>query len=368
MSTLCIEKNGDITEYVLCEGDLPLRYERVSASESVQPEDIFLAKADRVCAGLEAMFVQLGNGLQAFLPFSECVNGVPASGKLIPVQVKRAPHGNKCAYVTRDISLAGKYLILLPYSRTVSVSSRITDPQERNRLLAIAHENIEGFGVILRTQAENIPDSVMIAEAEELKATFRRLEERITSSSVPCRLSGDSNPAEVFLRDEKDIERVLCSEPMDLPVPVTVTEKPVSAKLRRELEQAFRRNVWLPCGGYLTVDLCEALTVFDVNSGKYTGSGKSADKSFLRLNTEAARKCAEILRLRNIGGNILIDFVDMKTDGERDAVIDTMTEAFRQDRAKTVIYGFTKLGLMEISRKRTGTVQTYTSSPEKEER
>ncbi|MBO2517712.1 MAG: hypothetical protein CW338_10690 [Clostridiales bacterium] len=226
-----------------------------------------------------------------------------------------------------------------------------------------------GMGVIMRTQSEKIPDFTIESEAGTLMDSFESLKKKIAGLSAPCRLSSAPDPAEAFLRDEKDIDSILSNIPLSLsyPVPVTVTGSPVSSTLRSELEKIFKHNVWLPCGGFLTVDICEALTVFDVNSGKYTGNGKNANKSFLKLNLEAARKCAEILRLRNIGGNILIDFVDMRTDDDRAAVISAITESFRQDRAKTVIYGFTALGLLEISRKRTGPVQKYDPYPEKED-
>lgn len=365
MKQLYVEQlNGKIACAVM-DGSSLLSYQEESSQ--IQSEQIYLAKADRVLKGMEAIFIRLTKDQNGFLPFSECKEK-PLSGQTILVQVKKPPIGDKLPYCTTDISIAGHFVILTPFSNRITVSSRISDPETMERLRTLGKASApENMGLILRTESADAQPDKVKAEVQQLLDKWHSIQEKAKNVPAPCFLQEKEPLLSCILRDEKGgfdkIVTNLATFPFPVPCPVQYAENPFSlANVQRKLEKSLSRKVYLPCGGYLIIDPTEALTVIDVNSGKFTGKKSGTESSFLALNREAAKEIARLLRLRNIGGIILIDFVDMQTEEGRAAVLEAMQEACSADTAKTVLHGFTSLGLMEMTRKKTGPA-LHTTSP-----
>lgn len=365
MKQLYVEqKNGKIACAVMDASSL-LSYQEESGQ--IQSEQIYLAKADRAMKGMEAIFIRLTKDQNGFLPYSEC-REKPLSGQTVLVQVKKPPIGDKLAYCTTDISIAGHYVILTPYSQKIAVSSRITDAKASEALRALGEEIApESMGLILRTESADAQPDEVKAEVQQLLDKWHSIQEKAKNASAPCFLQEKEPLLSCILRDEKGgFEKIftnLVAFPVPAPCPVQFAESPFTlANVQRKLEKSLSRKVYLPCGGYLIIDPTEAMTVIDVNSGKFTGKKAGTESTFLSLNKEAAKEIARLLRLRNIGGIILIDFVDMQTEDSKAAVLQALQEACNMDTAKCVIHGFTSLGLLEMTRKKTGPA-LHTVSP-----
>lgn len=325
----------------------------------IQAEQIYLARVDRIMKGMEAFFVKLTAKENGFLPFSECKTR-PRSGELLPVQVKKPPVGEKLPYCSCDISLAGRYVILLPETARIAVSNRIENEETKQRLQSWAKEICPPqMGLILRSEAIDAEKELLQADLHALINKWQIIKEKIASSSAPRLLEEKEPLLSSLLRDEhgewESIITNLSQFPCAAPCPVQYAEHPFALEnVERKLQKSLSRKVYLPCGGYLIIDRTEAMTVIDVNSGKYAGKKSGTESTFLSLNLEAAREIARLLRLRNMGGIILIDFVDMTADESRNAVVQALSDALMDDPVKCVLHGFTSLGLLEMTRKKSG--------------
>ena len=192
---------------------------------------------------------------------------------------------------------------------------------------------------------------------QSLWEKWQLIQEKISHAQAPCLLETREDILGRILREERGgVDEILCANPDSLPsvsCPVRACENSFAIyNVQSHLEKSLRRKIWLDCGGFLVIDKTEAMTVIDVNSGKFTGGKSGTEGTFLKLNLEAAREIARLLRLRNIGGIILIDFVDMQSEESREKVSAALTEALHNDPVKTVLHGFTSLGLMEMTRKK----------------
>ena len=327
------------------------------AGSGIEAEQVYLGAVDRIVKGMEACFVRLGKDQVGFLPFSECRER-PRSGDKLLVQVKKPPIGEKAPYLTADISLAGRYVILTPFTARFAVSQKITEEGERARLKSMAAKLAPaGCGLVMRTESADASEDDIAADANALSAAWNEILEKRQTAQAPCLLKGREDALSRLLRDEHgEICEILTNAPEALPLlpfPVRPCDHPFDLySVRAKLEKSMQRKVWLDCGGYLIIDKTEALTVIDVNSGKFTGNKTGTENTFLKLNTEAALEIARILRLRNIGGIVIIDFVDMQNEDSRAAVQKALEEALRDDPVKAVVHGFTTLGLMEMTRKK----------------
>lgn len=357
---LLFERRDDLWECALLKDGQLYDYRR--EQQGIAAEQIYLARTDRVVRGMEAVFVRLTDRENGFLPYSEIKGRTsvpPRSGEKLLVQVKKPPVQQKCAYVTCDITLAGKYVILLPYGNTCTLSRKIEDESAVLRLSTLGKAlRPANMGIILRDEAADVSDQEIIAELQDLCLRWQSICNKADAADAPAIIDAGPGPVERMLRDTKcDVCEIVTNAPeafTAFPVPVRTTPHPMTLyNIPGKLEKSLRRKVWLDCGGNLVIDPCEALTVFDVNSAKDLGTKKGASDTLTRLNIEAAQEIARLLRLRRIGGIVLIDFVDMQTDADRALVRDALEKALRDDPVKTVIHGFTALGLMEISRKKT---------------
>ena len=308
---------------------------------------ILRGRVERMMPGLEAAFVDIGARKAGFLPLrenSETFTEPPVrSGDTVLVQIRREENGGKGALLSRDLSLPGSHLILMPRNRHAGVSARVTDPEERARLRETAVRISGGkCGIVMREASLHAAEDVLAAEWDDLWRQW----ENLRNGDLPSGGAGEE-----LLRDytPRGITRV-------------VYEKEMTADLIRQLKESENRKIRLPHGGNIVVDRCEALTVIDVNSGADAGEGNRRETA-LRTNLEACREIMIQTRLRNLAGILILDLIDMDWEEDRKRVREALEEAFREDRNKTVIHGYTSLGLMEMTRKRSRATWQETQSP-----
>jgi ribonuclease G len=352
--------------------------------------NIYKARVNNVLPGMEAAFVDIGLERNAFLHVAD-IRSTPLAGEEIEdwvgrgaiaerlrtgqeilVQVTKEPMGTKGARVTTYVALPAHYLVLMPTVNYVGVSRRIASEGERKRLRQIADRvRPDGMGVIVRTAAEGVDEKVLADDAAFLKQMWYRVLERARANRAPALVYQDLRLIRRIVRDlfTDDVERfVVDSAEEHGRIADLLTsfaphlrdrlelhrgDAPVFERhgIEREIDRALRRRVWLKSGGYLVIDRTEALTVIDVNTGKYVGKTDLAS-TILRTNLEAVGEIVRQITLRDIGGIILIDFIDMEKEEHRKRVLDALDAAVQRDRAKLHVIDLTALGLVEITRKR----------------
>lgn len=323
---------------------------------------IIMGKVGRIMPGLSAAFVDIGRKNAGFLPLNEHSfdgAGTLRSGDLIPVQIKREEHGGKGAFLSRDISIAGTYLIIMPMNRTIGVSSKIQDEQMREKLSKSGRKiAADRFGLVMRTCSVGIDETVLSAEAETLFDQWRQIETVMHTAAKGSLLFRKPSEIETAVQEwtARGVDEYVISEHAILKMlpsnesRITEQTEVCNSAVLMQLKTANERTVRLSHGGNLVIDECEALTVIDVNTASDAGSGDG----FFRTNLDACGEIAIQVRLRNITGIIIIDMIDLKTDEQREKIISRLEQCFMNDRVKTVIHGFTSLGLIEMTRKRTG--------------
>lgn len=340
----------------------------------------------RVLPGMQSAFVEMGLQRAAFLhagDILECgdsdaqrpIQEVLREGQSLMVQVIKEPIGTKGARLTTHISIAGRFLVYLPQQDHIGVSQRIEDEAEREglraRLIGLLPENRIG-GYIIRTMSESATDEELLADIDYLTKTWTHILAKSTTVPERTLIFQDLNLPMRVLRDvlcvDTEVVRIDSSETYQKLLnfanlyAITAVDKLVHYQgerplfdiynIEKEIEKAMSRKVELNSGGYLIFDQTEALTTVDVNTGSFV-SGKNLSDTIFKTNLEAAQCIARQLRLRNLGGIIIIDFIDMDEDSQREAVLEELKKAVDRDRSRTGVNGFTPLGLVEMTRKRT---------------
>jgi ribonuclease G len=352
--------------------------------------NIYKGKVSRILPGMQAAFVDMGMDRAAFLHATDVrtggrVAGEPAAppgisellhdGQEVVVQVIKDPLGTKGARVTTHITLPARYVVYMPYSRHIGVSQKIEDDAERERLRAMlksAVGNQEDGGYILRTVAETVSEDELGTDIRYLKRLWQALHERLQSAPVCTLLHEDLPLALRAMRDlvRENVEKVRIDsretfvKARDFAIhfiPEVAErieyypgERPIFDlyAVEDEIKKALERKVLLKSGGYLVIDQTEAMTTIDVNTGAYVGR-KNQEETLFKTNLEATQTIARQLRLRNLGGMIIIDFIDMDDAEHRRQVLRSLEKALSRDRAKVYITEMSPLGLVEITRKRT---------------
>ncbi|SHE86141.1 ribonuclease G [Desulfofundulus australicus DSM 11792] len=349
--------------------------------------NIFRGRVENVLPGMQAAFVDIGLDRNAFLYVEDALpsrggngfhHGLGASiadvlkkGQEVIVQIVKEPIGNKGPRVTTHVTLPGRYVVLMPTMDYIGISRRIEQERERERLKELAARfKPEGMGLIVRTVAEGVGEEDIAQDVHMLTRLWQKILQRASRGPVPNLIHRDLELIQRILRDvfTEDVDRLTVdsrSEYEKIMELLDITSPKLKYKvfleerenifqdygIEQEIERALKRKVWLKCGGYLVIDQAEALTVIDVNTGKYVGSTNLED-TVLRTNLDAAVEIARQLRLRNIGGIIIIDFIDMQQEGHRRQVLKVLEEEIRKDKTKTNILGITQLGLVEMTRKK----------------
>ncbi len=362
---------------------------------------VYKGRVKNIEPGLKAMFVDIGLEKNAFLHFWDAIPAALDSGveeieragrkqskkrltaKDIPnvypigseviVQVTKGPIGSKGPRVSTNLSFAGRYLVLMPFSDRSGISRKIEDPKERARLRKILRElDIpDGLGVIIRTVGEGQRARYFVRDLHYLLEQWSRIEQQIRDLPAPACVFQEPDLVERTVRDflTDEIDEVVCDDRAEVDRMVDMVGQ-ISRRARnrikfydgaapvfetfgvqKQVDDAFHRQVWLKCGGYIVIDETEALVAVDVNTGRNKG-GRDVEKTILQTNLEAAEEIARQLRLRNIGGLIIGDFIDMKNRKDQQLVYQRMRERLKRDKAKTHVLPISSLGLMEMTRQR----------------
>lgn len=331
-----------------------------------------------IVPGLSCAFIDVGLERNAFLFVNDAVRGgtglriqdILKSGQEVMVQVKKEAVADKGARVTRDLSIPGRYLVLFPCQDGVCVSRKITDSQRRSELKHLIEEaKPPGIGIIVRTTAGKASKHEILADLEGLMGTWGTIAKNYQQAKAPGEIYHDVELSVRALREYLDdnTRAVVINEPGEknrieellrqkaAGYSVLVRHEPGDLFLRygleKELKRALQRRVRLKHGGYLVIDETEAMTVIDVNSGKFIGQSEFED-TVLKTNLDAALEIPRQLRLRRIGGIVLVDFIDMRSKEHQDQVINRLREELNKDKAHTRVLGLTRLGLLEMTRQK----------------
>lgn len=387
MKEIFINKNNDTTQIVLVEnGILIEKYEESDKKKRLEGK-IYLGKVQNVLQGMQAAFIDIGEDRNTFIHLKDILpkvditkNKVQEEGKnikkyiktgdIILIQIKRDGSQMKGAKVSTHLSLPSRYFVVMPETDIRTISQKIEDMDEKARLTKIVDEILpEGFGVIVRTSAirkekEELEKDLDISIKEWEK--INKVKNDKNAKTPLCVYEGQSF-IEKLLIDlvDKDIQKIVvnnknycievkkCIEKLEENIVVEFKEDENILKtydIEGQLEKTNHRKIWLKCGGFITIDKTEALTAIDVNSGKYIGK-KNLEQTVFKVNSEASIEIARQLRLRDIGGIIIIDYIDMEDDNHKKQIIQILEERLKQDRSKTQIVGFSRLNLLEMTRK-----------------
>ncbi len=360
-----IVENGLLAELI---------YERKNSMPIVG--NIYTGKIVNVLPGMQAVFVDIGRDKNAFLYYGDNKdeNGnviKPKAGSDVIVQVEKAEVGKKGAVLTQKISLPGKFVVVIPNDNRIGISKKITDDNERQRIKDTLRELLPcGYGAIVRTDGQGKSYDVYKKELERLISISESILKKADYVKAPALLYTDVNGVEKVMRDlfHDDIDEIvvnslddyetllrLCSETnMDINKVKHHNDGSslfANYYVENQAREAFNKRVWLKSGGFIIIEQTEACVVIDVNTGKYTGK-MDLQKTILKTNLEAAKEIAHQLRLRNLNGMIIVDFIDMKDIKDRQLLQKTLEEAVAGDRMQTIVVGMTELGLMQMTRKK----------------
>lgn len=385
------EKDG-LNQIAVLEDDMLVEHYVARHTQTSMVGNVYIGRVQNVLPSMEAAFVDLGKGRNAVLYAGEVnwdaagLEGKPRriedalkSGDTVVVQVTKDPIGHKGARLTSQITLAGRHLVLVPGGSMTGISRKLPDT-ERGRLKRILKQVVPaGHGVIVRTAAEGATEEQLAADVQRLTAQWEQIQKKVEavnrgSGKAPLLLKGEPELALRVVRDvfSEDFRKLIVSgskawqtiseyvtelspeladrlEHWVSPVDVFATYR-----VEEQLAKAFDRKVWLPSGGTLVIDRTEAMTVIDVNTGRFTGAGGTLEETVTRNNLEAAEEIVRQLRLRDIGGMVVIDFVDMVLESNRDLVLRRLIECLGRDRTRHQVTEVTSLGLVQMTRKRVG--------------
>ena len=384
MIELIVNKSKDTKIIAAVEnGKLVEIYEENEQSQKARNEgNIYIGIVKDIVPGMQAAFVDIGTEKNSFIHVKDVVpqvdekiekridkkiKDVVKSGEKILIQIQKDSNEKKGARTSTHIKLTGKYVILMPNTNIVTISQKIENDKERERLLEIVKKVLpENTGAIVRTAAlkkncEEIEKDLnqLVEKWKKIKAKFDKAPNKpqllFKSPSFLEKLILDlpENKIEkIEVNEQKEYEEIRkmlndINEKISLELNENIFEK---YELEKQIEKTKQRKIWLNCGGFITIDQTEALVAIDVNSGKFTGKS-TLEETVYKVNYEATIEIAKQLRLRDIGGIIIIDYIDMQKQENKEKIEKLLKESLKQDRAKTQVEGFTKLNLMELTRK-----------------
>ncbi|MDX3237755.1 Rne/Rng family ribonuclease, partial [Streptomyces sp. ME03-5709C] len=384
---MVVRENGDRTQIGVLEDDVLVEHYVNKEQATSYVGNVYLGKVQNVLPSMEAAFVDIGKGRNAVLYAGEVnfealgmgngprrIEAALKSGQSVLVQVTKDPIGHKGARLTSQVSLPGRYLVYVPEGSMTGISRKLPDT-ERARLKQILKKIVpEDAGVIVRTAAEGASEDELRRDVERLQAQWEEIQQKAKSGNAPSLLYGEPDMTVRVVRDifNEDFTKVIVSGDTawqtihgyvsqvapDLAGRLSrwTSEVDVFATYRidEQLLKALDRKVWLPSGGSLVIDRTEAMVVVDVNTGKFTGQGGNLEETVTRNNLEAAEEIVRQLRLRDLGGIIVIDFIDMVLESNRDLVMRRLLECLGRDRTKHQVAEVTSLGLVQMTRKRVG--------------
>lgn len=387
MTELLIQNNEEKKKIALIENEKLVEYYEEDDSIKRKEGNIYIGIIKDIVKGMQSAFVDIGTEKNSFIHLKDIlpkidekkekyddtitISDVAKAGQKILVQVKKDSNEKKGARVSTHINLPSKYIVLMPNTDIITVSQKIEDENEQKRLMKLVRENLsEENGAIIRTSAQG--------KTEEIIEDIKKIQNK-WNSIIQTSINPNLNKAKLLYKSEDIVEKILIDLADKGIQRVTVNTKEECEKINKlkeendeyknieivlkdkenviniyeiekQIEKLENRKVWLKCGGFITIDKTEALTAIDVNTGKYTGT-KDLEQTVFKVNKEATIEIAKQLRLRDIGGIIIIDYIDMKKQENKDEIRKILEEELKKDRTKTQVEGFTKLDLMELTRK-----------------
>ncbi len=386
---MAVRQRGDLAQVALLEdGVLVEHFVSRAGSESLMG-NIYLGRVQNVLPSMEAAFVDIGKGRNAVLYAGEVnwdaaglagkarrIETALSPGDTVLVQVSKDPVGQKGARLTTQLSLPGRFLVYVPGGGATGISRKLPDT-ERKRLKSILDRIVpEDAGVIIRTAAEGVNEEELARDVDRLKSQWEEISRQAAKkSNAPLQLSAEPDTLIKVIRDlfNSDISRLVLDgdqayEPVSAYINAVAPELAdrvsrydgpndvfAAYRIDEQIAKALERKVYLPSGGSLVIDRTEAMTVVDVNTGKYTGSGGNLEETVTKNNLEAAEEVVRQLRLRDIGGIIVVDFIDMVLESNRELVMRRLTECLGRDRTRHQVAEVTSLGLVQMTRKKMGT-------------
>ena len=391
MQELLVNVKENNKKIILIEnGKMTEKYEEENGKERIEG-NIYIGIVENVLPGMQAAFVNIGKDKNTFIHIRDVIPKVSKEtgnknenfseynikdylkiGMPLLVQVKKDSTNKKGARISTHLSIPGRFSVLMPNEKFITISQKINDENERNRLKEIVKNNIpKGYGAIIRTSAENKNEDEIISDLKRIISKYENIQKEYNkelekgkkinskllykSEDIVQRLLTDLMDQDLYriVTNDKDsynmIDKKIKEECKDIKLELedNIIDK---YDLRKQLEELENRKIWLKCGGFITIDKTEALTAIDVNSGKYTGK-KDLEQTIFTVNKEATIEIAKQLRLRDIGGIIIIDYIDMQNKESEEKIIELFKENLKKDRSKTQIMGFSKLNLLEMTRK-----------------
>ena len=374
LENIILIENGKIIEnYVHSEEDKKRRLEG----------NIYIAQVEDIMKGMQAAFVNFGSIKKGFIHLKDAmpqidetkekldnsidISKVLKANQKILVQVKKDSDEIKGARVSSHISIPGKYIVLMPNTTIITVSQKIENEKKKQELKGLIKRILpENFGAIIRTSAENISKKDLEQDLDQLLKIWNDINIKFQNSSNEIKLIWQSESIvekiitdlgcknlNVIYTNSKEEYDNLSRNYKTNGINIILDKKNNLIEkydITKQIEKIQERRIWLNCGGFITIDKTEALTAIDVNTGKFTGK-KDLESTIFKVNKEATIEIAKQLRLRDIGGIIIIDYIDMHEEENKKKIIDLMKEELKKDRAKTQVEGFTKLNLMELTRK-----------------
>lgn len=393
MLELFINKKEDEKQILLTEEGKLIEYYNSKNIENRNEGNIFIGIVKDILVGMNAAFVDIGTEKNSYIQAKDIIpqldekkaenkekraeqdkidiRKIIKPNQRLLVQVRKDSNELKGARITTHITIPSKYIVFMPNTDIITISQKIINKQEQERLLKIVKENIgAGNGAVIRTSAIG-KEQEIIDDIKRVKVQWEKIKQEFQSSAEtkPKILYKSPSILQKMLIDlpSRDIETIISNDKKELDdVKKFVSEdkelKDVEFKLvptkklestydlNSQVEKIEKRKIWLKCGGFITIDPTEALTAIDVNTGKYT-EGKNLNDIIYKVNEQATHEIAKQIRLRDIGGIIIIDYIDMYRKGDKEKIQETLEEILKEDRAKTQVEGFTKLNLMEMTRK-----------------
>jgi ribonuclease E len=392
---MVIRQRPDLTQIGVLEDRVLVEHYVARESQTSLIGNVYLGRVQNVLPSMEAAFIDIGKGRNAVLYAGEVnwsalghkdgqprkIENVLSSGQTVLVQVTKDPVGHKGARLTSQISLAGRFLVYVPDGTTSGISRKLPDT-ERNRLKTLLKEIVpDTAGVIVRTAAEGASEDELTRDVERLKARWEDIEAK-ARGNAPQLLYGEPDLTLKVVRDlfTEDFSKLVIQgdDAWDTVQGYVAHVAPdleerleryepgpdgqggkadvfAEYRIEEQISKGLDRKVWLPSGGSLIIDRTEAMTVVDVNTGKFTGSGGNLEETVTKNNLEAAEEIVRQLRLRDIGGIIVVDFIDMVLESNRDLVLRRLVECLGRDRTRHQVAEVTSLGLVQMTRKRIGT-------------
>lgn len=383
-----VDEQTDKTIMLVENGKLIEKYQENNNIRRLEG-NIYLGKIQNVLQGMQAAFVDIGENKNTFIHLKDIlpkldsktndteaivkksnIKDIVKPGMPLLVQVKRDSTNKKGARVSTHINLPGRFCVFMPDADFITISQKIEDEKERNRLLKIVKKYIpENCGIIIRTSAIGKDEKEIIEDIANMQKQWKNIKKisQEGNKNIPYIVYKNPGVVKRILIDLADqgIERIIVNNKKQYEeIQKTLLEINEEIKvefkeqdtildmydLNTQLEKIENRKIWLKCGGFITIDKTEALTAIDVNSGKYIGT-KDLEQTVYTVNKEASIEIAKQLRLRDIGGIIIIDYIDMKEKEHKEKIVDVLKENLKNDRSKTQIVGFTELNLLEMTRK-----------------